>query len=435
MSIGGDCMLKKIVLPADTYVVVNKTILSDQDRKLLTMLYQPIIGSVATNLYFSLWSNLDRNEIMSTEYTHHYLMANMQLNLDEIIEARERLEGIGLMKVFYKEENINHYIYELYSPISSYEFFNNPILNTAFYSNVGKSEYDKIVAYFSVPRLNLKDYEEITCSFHEIFSSCALTPIENKNNIKKLNRLGLSFTPSIDLNSILASIPDEMFNIKGLTKEIKEFLYKISYIYNLDDETFSRIIRNSINEKHLIDKNLIRENCRKYYSFEKGGKLPSLVFRNQPEYLRKPVGDVSKRAKLIYMFETTSPYDFLTFKNNNSKPSKTEITILEMLLIDFNLNPGVVNVLIDYVLKINQNKLIKNFVESIAGQWKRSNIETVEEAMKIAEKEYKRKNNKPVLKSKKVLEQTPVWFDKDIQEDEMNDEELLIFKEKLKNIK
>ena len=80
-------MLKKIVLPADTYVVVNKTILSDQDRKLLTMLYQPIIGSVATNLYFSFWANLDRNEIVSMEYTHHYLMANMQLNLDEIIEA------------------------------------------------------------------------------------------------------------------------------------------------------------------------------------------------------------------------------------------------------------------------------------------------------------------------------------------------------------
>ena len=125
-------MLKKIVLPADTYIVVNKTILNDQDRKLLSMLYQPIIGSVATNLYFSLWSNLDRNEIISTEYTHHYLMANMQLNLDEIIEARERLEGIGLLKVFFQEGNINRYIYELYSPVSSYEFFNNPILNTAF---------------------------------------------------------------------------------------------------------------------------------------------------------------------------------------------------------------------------------------------------------------------------------------------------------------
>lgn len=430
-------MLKKIVLPADTYIVVNKTILNDQDRKLLSMLYQPIIGSVATNLYFSLWSNLDRNEIISTEYTHHYLMANMQLNLDEIIEARERLEGIGLLKVFFQEGNINRYIYELYSPVSSYEFFNNPILNTAFYSNVGKEEYDKTVAYFEIPRLNTKDYEEITCSFHEIFSSCALTPIENKNNIKKLNRLGLNFVPKIDLNNILSTIPEEMLNIKGITRETREFLYKISYIYDLDDEEFSSIIRNSLNERHLIDKKLVRDNCRKYYSFENSGKLPSLVFRNQPEYLRKPVGDISKRAKIIYNFETLAPYDFLTYKNNNVKPSKLDLSILEMLLIDYNLNPGVVNVLIDYVLKINNNKLVKNFIEVIAAQWKRSKIETVEEAMKIAEKEYKSKKKiiSSTPKNKKILEETPEWFNKNIEANEVSEEEEKAFIEKLKNIK
>ena len=428
-------MLKKIVLPADSYIVINKTILNDQDRKILTMLYQPIIGSVSTNLYFSLWSNLDRSELISTEYNHHHLMANMQLNLDEIIEARERLEGIGLLKVFYNGDNINHYIYELYSPVSSYEFFNNPILNTAFYSSVGKIEYEKTVSYFSVPKVNLRDYEEITCSFHEIFSSCALTPIENTNSIRKLNKLGLNFAPKIDLNNIFSLIPDEMLNKKGITKDMKEFLYKLSFIYDFDDEIMIKLIRNSINEKHVIDKKIIRENCRKLYTFEHSGKLPSLVFRNQPEYLRKPVGDVSKRAKLIYMFETTSPYDFLTIKNNNVKPTKTEVAILELLLIDFNLNPGVVNVLLDYVLRINENKLVKAFIEAIAGQWKRNNIETVEEAMKIAEKEYKNKkknSNKPV---KKVIEKIPDWFDKEFEVKEMTPEEVKAFEERLKNIK
>lgn len=428
-------MLKKIVLPADTYIVINKTILNDQDRKILTMLYQPIIGSVSTNLYFSLWSNLDRSELVSTEYTHHHLMSTMQLNLDEIIEARERLEGIGLLKVFYNGDNINHYIYELYSPVSSYEFFNNPILNTAFYSSVGKLEYEKTISYFSVPKINLKDYEEITCSFHEIFSSCALTPIENNNNIRKLNKLGLSFVPKIDLSNILSLIPEEMLNQKGITKEMREFLYKLSFIYDLDDESMIKLIRNSLNERHLIDKKLIRENCRKFYTFENSGKLPSLVFRNQPEYLRKPVGDLSKRAKLIYMFETTSPYDFLTIKNNNVKPTKADVAILETLLIDFNLNPGVVNVLLDYVLRINDNKLVKNFIEVIASQWKRSNIETVEEAMKIAEKEYKNKVKTTTKQSKKVVEKIPDWFDKDFDVKEMTPEEVKAFEERLKNIK
>ena len=42
------------ILPADTYTVINKTILTENDRKILTMLYQPIIGSDSINLFFTL---------------------------------------------------------------------------------------------------------------------------------------------------------------------------------------------------------------------------------------------------------------------------------------------------------------------------------------------------------------------------------------------
>ena len=53
--------------PADTYIVVNKSIIDSDDRKNLTLLYQPIIGPLAIMLYFSLWDDLDESEIMSTE--------------------------------------------------------------------------------------------------------------------------------------------------------------------------------------------------------------------------------------------------------------------------------------------------------------------------------------------------------------------------------
>ena len=98
-------MLKVSVLPADTYIVVNRTIFNDNDRRILTMLYQPIIGSVAVNLYLTLWSFLDKNEVKSLEWTHHHLMINMGLSLDVIIEAREKLEGIGLVKTYFKKDN------------------------------------------------------------------------------------------------------------------------------------------------------------------------------------------------------------------------------------------------------------------------------------------------------------------------------------------
>ena len=49
------------ILPADSYVVVNKSLLNENDRLTLTMLYQPIVGSMAITLYYTLWADLDKS--------------------------------------------------------------------------------------------------------------------------------------------------------------------------------------------------------------------------------------------------------------------------------------------------------------------------------------------------------------------------------------
>lgn len=419
------------ILPADTFIVINKTILTDKDRMLLIMLYQPIIGSNATNLYFSLWAYLDKSEILSAEWTHHHLMTSMRSKLTDIMESREKLEAIGLLRTLVKKGNVNNYIYELYSPLSASEFLNNPILSTTLYNNVGVTEYKKIVSYYKVPRINTKDYEDITKRFSDVFESVTTSTLENLlNDLKEKNNRKLEITPKVDLNNVLPLIPEELLNVRSITRSTKELIIKLSFIYDLDDDMTLDLIRNSLTDRRTIDKDALRRNARNYYQFEHSGKLPSLLYRNQPEYLRKPVGDTSNKAKMIYAFETTTPYDFLNSKiKDDTTPSKRDLKILEYLLVDMNLKPGVVNVLVDYVLRINDNKLNKSFVEAIASQWKMSNIETVEQAMKLSEKEHKKRkafvnNNKKI----EVLDM-PEWFDKDIDKkkadkkdiEEMND--------------
>ena len=48
------------IVPMDSFIVVNKTILSDKERKILTRLYLPIIGINAISLYLTLWDCLDK---------------------------------------------------------------------------------------------------------------------------------------------------------------------------------------------------------------------------------------------------------------------------------------------------------------------------------------------------------------------------------------
>lgn len=269
--------MDKNVLPADTFFVVNKTTLNDNDRKLIVMLYQPIIGTIAVNLYFTFWSYLDKSEIISNDWTHHHLMTSMRLKLSDIKQAREKLEAIGLIKTYLKCGNVNSYVYQMFSPLSASEFLNNPILGTTLYNNVGASEYDKIIDYFRIPHINLKDYEDITCTFSDIFESTDISSFDNMiADIRKNTTNKLQIASKIDIENIASLIPEEMFNRKCLTRETKDFIYKLSFIYNFDDEKMSELIRNSLNERKGINKALLKENARRFYQFEHSGKLPKL---------------------------------------------------------------------------------------------------------------------------------------------------------------
>ena len=413
------------LMPADTYVVVNKTIIDTEARKILTMLYQPVIGSLPIMLYFSLWSDLDKSEIISTELTHHHLITNMHISLEKIVEARKKLEAIGLLKTFYKEENINNYIYQLYSPINANDFFNHPILNVVLYTNLGKKEYQHLKSYFKIPRINTSSYEDITASFSEVFKSVPLTSYEVINdNIRKKNIQKLNINTDFDFEFLIESTPTNIDKNKVFTKEIKELILELSFLYDLDVMKIKDIIPTSLNERGTINKDEFRKNCRNYYQFENKGLLPSVIYNQQPEYLKTPTGDNSKRAKMIYTFETISPYELLKSKNNGSEPTNRDLKLTEDLIINYSLKPGVVNVLIDYILKTNNNKLTRALAETIAGQWQRLNIETVDEAMKVAEKEHKKynKNKQSQSSKKKVLkdEKIPEWFNKEIKKQEVS---------------
>ncbi len=423
------------ISPADTYVVVNKSIITSEDKNLLTMLYQPIIGPLPIMLYFSLWSDLDKTEIMSTEYTHHHLVANMQMSLKEIVEARQKLEAIGLLKTFFKEENINNYIYQLYSPIKANDFFNHPILNVVLYNNLGKKEYEKLKSYFKTPRINTSSYQDITASFSEIFTSVPLTSYEVLNDdIRKRNMLKLNINTNFDFTFLTESLPKSLDQSKIFTKEIKELILQLSFLYGLDAPKMQDIIPICLTERGTINKEELRKTCRNYYQFDNHGLLPSVVYNAQPEYLKEPTGDNSKRAKMIYTFESISPYELLKSKNNGAEPTTRDLRLAEDLIINYGLNPGVVNVLIDYILKTNNNRLTRNLAETIAGQWKRLNIETVDDAMRLAEKEHKKYKKTSSPKTTKVIkeEKIPDWFDKTIEKKEATADQKAQMEELLK---
>ena len=391
-------MEKYNLVPADTYVVVNKTILHNEDRKIITSLYLPIIGTDAVMLYFTLWADLDNSEILSSEFSHQKLVSSLRITINELQTSFDKLEAIGLIKAFIKEGNVNNYIYEIFSPVSASEFLSHP-------------------------------------SFNDVFESTSMTSYDlSLEDIRKYNKLKLNINSNFDFNFLISSMPKNLDTSKMFSKDIKELIINLSFIYDIDAIKMANIVKVSLNDNGTINRESLRKNSRNFYQFSNGGLLPTIIDNNQPEYLRKPIGDTSRRAKMIYTFETISPRELLINKNNGNEPTRRDLKLIEDLLVDYKLKPGVVNVLLDYAINVNNKKLTRGFVETIAGEWQRKGIETVEDAMNNCEKVHK-KSSKRNYKDDNVNMKPPDWFDKEIDKSNVSDGEENQLEELLKEYK
>lgn len=348
-------------------------------------------------------------------------MTLLKSSLETIKLARETLEAVGLLRTYWKEGEMNSYIYELYSPLTAKEFFSHPILNVVLFNNIGKYEYDLLKKEYGTIKIDTKEYQDISKTLDAVFKT---TSDIVTFDVAGREVLPLNMQDQIDFDLLLSSLPKGLITERNFGKRMRELINNLAFLYQLDTLKMCEILRMTINEKGSIDREELRKQTRKYYQFHHHGKLPTLVYQTQPDYLKQPQGDHSKRGKIIEVFENVSPYDFLKNKYKGVTPTNRDLKLLEMLLIDLNLKPAVVNVLIDYTLKKNANKLSMAFVETVAGHWKRQGVETADEAMQLAEKENK-KYHKESKKSgnKGVVLEEPVWFHDTIMKEEMSVEE------------
>ena len=49
----------------------------------------------------------------------------------------------------------------------------------AIFNAVGKLEYDRIINYFRIPKINLREYEDITSKFSDVFAFSNISLADN----------------------------------------------------------------------------------------------------------------------------------------------------------------------------------------------------------------------------------------------------------------
>ncbi|RUQ25480.1 Replication initiation and membrane attachment protein [Peribacillus cavernae] len=425
------------LLPVDRYMVSSAGLLHDYDRKVITLLYQPLIGPICISLYMTLWSELEENRLWSQSSLHYNLMNTMGLKLSDIYESRKKLEGIGLLDVYKKKsEEENQFVYELNPPLSPEQFFTDGMLNIYLYKKVGKVQFGRLKNFFCDEIVSMEEYQPVTKTFTEVFASDhldslyvsdeTLEELKPEANFKPIGRtqakaLG-GFHDTFDFDLLFAGIKNSLVPKKAFTQNVLDTIAKLAFLYGIDVFQMQKLVIGSVNVENEIDIEDLRKAARDWYQIEYHNEMPSLSDRVQPViYHSQTEGPNTKEEELIRHLETVSPRERLLQLSGGAEPSKSDLQIIEGIMLNQNLNPGVINVLIEYVMIKTDMKLTKGYVEKIAGHWARKKIVTVKEAMEMAKSEHRqyqswaqgKKENKSSAKKAIRTEIVPDWMNKE----------------------
>ncbi|MDF0727489.1 replication initiation and membrane attachment family protein [Cytobacillus sp. S13-E01] len=438
----------KDLLPVDRYIVRTSDILQDNDRKVLTLLYQPLIGSKCFSLYMTLWSELEQNRVWGEESTHHSIMAIMQSNLREIYQERLKLEGIGLLKTFVSDqEDFRLFVYELQPPLPPKNFFTDGVLNVYLYNRLGKNKFTTLKRFFSDEELDATKFKPITKNFNEVFQSVNASEMVTKINEEMNNNLQLDRNREYVKRSTISevAVSDNVFNFdlffagisevmipqKSITPKVKDAIKKLAFLYTIDPIEMQNIVMSALDHNETIDIEKLRKSSRDWYQFENGDNLPTLSESIQPLPYQTMVNrePSTKEEELIKQLETISPRKLLIDISGGAEPSSSDLQIVEDVMFGQKLLPGVVNVLIYYVMLRTDMKLSKAYVEKIAGHWSRKNIITVTDAIDLAKQEHRQYQNwaqskkEPKTTKRKPVrtEMLPDWLHQDQDDKTVND--------------
>lgn len=403
------------VLPIEGYTVQLKEQPSLDYAKSLTHLYQPLIGMEAVMLYQTLLHEVDLQQA-STIQTHHTLMNYLNIPLDDIYQARLKLEGIGLLRTFRTTEDMNViYIYELRSPFTPERFFQDGMLTELLYHHLGETKYEFLESHY-LKDVSVEQEEDVTASFHEVFQT--FEPSLDINHVDNVEVENQKLVTSIDFSWMEMMLKQRMIPTKKvLTVYNRKLISEMMFLYDLAAHEVEKSLLWALTEENILDIDEFKLACHDLFKTKHHQVpiqlVPKKLQQSKQENSKLPQ---TKEEKLIQRLETISPKHLLEDLSNGNQASEQDMRIIREVMTTQGLPAPVMNVLIHYVLLQSNMKLSKAYLEKIASHWSRANLTTAKEAMEFAKNEIKRSQesfSKNRYNNRKQVsnEIIPEWFE------------------------
>ncbi|MGX7172557.1 replication initiation and membrane attachment family protein [Enterococcus ratti] len=402
----------KELQPKNIYQGRKSYPLKEEGKSSLLYLYQPLIGGEALSLYFTLLSEISLESGEGPEGLHADLLSSLNCGLPKFYEVRKKLEGIGLLEVFFKEDPSlgSCFIYELLEPLDPFAFFKDNVLSFLLLEKTGQRRFDQLIQLFKPKRFLTNDYQKVTKKFLEVYRFSEETYAANQNKIEKVQQSFAVSPPSSLLKKEGPSSFDWSFltdwltrkHISSLSLALKEQVMMYHLLYGFDELTLGEWIVQAydftlqeVSLKELQRLVLANQQYQKNTVVEK----ESALSRNKNKAEKTVTTLTSAALQLVTEVKSIPPMKYLKAlkQEKGGYISKQETWLLQDLVAQSGLSSSVVNVLINYVLVIKgRSSLTASYVNTIANEWAQKKIATPEEAV-----EHIRKISKAAQTTKK----------------------------------
>lgn len=368
----------------DTYRIETPDFLSEDAMTSLMCLYGPVIGKTSTTLYLLMHAEGRKQH---NQESHARLCSLLNIGIDELERARIHLEEYLLLKCYVQEsESRNSYVYVLNAPLPCSAFLSSNVYMSIYTHAVGRKNAETTIARLT-GAVSTAGYKDVTrrvnhAAGREAFDNDVVyTKVEPRYDFHHEDA-DINF----DYEHFIATTSTLVFPAELRTQENLRLIGKLATVYGISADRMRILVSRCV----YLDSMTFDEE-----------KLKVLAAKTQPDITT---------AKDPY---SLPPASFLQAKQKGTPLTMADKKILEYLSVQEHFSNEVINVMIEYILKTSDNRLVPRFVEMVAGEWARNGIRTKEDAMK-----YVRENRKPASIRRQKRDVLPAWYTSQKQGDD-----------------
>lgn len=363
----------KILEPGSDFYVKSDFTLSATDNEVLALLYAPLLKSKA----FALYHILHSYSLVQKGYeTNEKFILDYDFPDSQFIQARERLEALGLLET-YREEKKElgkpvHYLYKLLPPATPKKFFDDILLKTTLASQLGNKEFQRRKAYFKVTNKESCDgYLNVSVAFKDVFSLDDLNGESLKDNDEEIKTLEKNYKTqtSFSMDKVKENLIHMQLKVINLD-ECSQDIVNYAVLYGLkEDECAS-----------LIEKNTTTDNMFSFSSFLTDVKTMKRFATSKSEQEKNDYDSKGKISKILKVFASITPREYLNEKLGSEPP---DYMLKEIIKIqsEIGLNDSVINVVLDYCFRKLKGEFNQTYIEKVCYSLAAMKINNASDAM------------------------------------------------------